>query len=223
MARGGRRLIDTLIAVAGLAMESGLPAPPAEGVPEMSFPIQYEPTSDAPRRVRYTWDADTEILGASLLDTPADVRSRPPVGGNGPAPAGPPVPSGSVEIQGKDGSWVTLDIQRGRISAIEVAIWPQLLRRPSLAPPDSTSVREHVSLGADDGARSALEVPARMIAEVDAGRRSVHFSLARGTGVREGPFHAVRIARDVLLDIDTAGYVAGLWLLNLPPDSIPDP
>ncbi len=184
----------------------------------MSFPIEYVPATEAPRRVRYRWDADTEILGASLLGSPAAVRP-PATGSNGASPA----PSGSVEIEGKDGSWVTLDIHQGRISAIEVAIWPQLLRRPSLSLPEAASVREHVQLASSNGEISALEVTARMVAEVDAGRRSVHFSLARGSGVREGPLHAVRIARDVLLDVDPTGHVAGLWLLNIPPDSIPSP
>lgn len=182
----------------------------------MSFPIEYVPASEALRHVRYQWDVDTEILGASLLDASAAVPSNVH-GSNGANPA----PSGSVEIEGKDGSWVTLDIHQGRIRAIEVAVWPQLLRRPSLTPPEALAVREHVQLASSDGHISALEVTARMIAEVDAGRRSVHFSLARGSGVREGPFHAVRIARDVLLDVDPTGHVAGLWLLNLPPDSIP--
>ncbi len=187
----------------------------------MSFPIEYVPAADTPRRVRYTWDADTEILGASLLEPVGPGR----VGGRAPglADAAPRVPAGSVEIQGKDGSWLTLDIRDGRISAIEVAIWPQLLRRPTLSLPDATAVREHVALTAAAGEISALEVTARMVAEVDAGRRAVHFSMARGSGVREGPFHAVQIARDVLLDVDTTGHVAGLWLLNLPPDSLPSP
>ena len=42
--------------------------------------------------------------------------------------------------------------------------------------------------------------------------RIFHFRLSGSRGTR-----AVRVASDILLDVEPSGAVAGLWLLNVPP------
>ena len=52
----------------------------------------------------------------------------------------------------------------------------------------------------------------RSAAESDRAERTIHFRV----GPRR-PARAVRIARDVLLDVDARERIAGVWLLNVPP------
>ena len=45
-----------------------------------------------------------------------------------------------------------------------------------------------------------------------AGQHNIHFRLGRS---RRAP--TVRVARDLLLDVDEGSHLSGLWLLNVPP------
>ena len=71
-----------------------------------------------------------------------------------------------------------------------------------------------VKVGSDnDGpAVAAMEVDTPLAAESDDDERIIHFRLGPGRQVR-----TVRIARDMLLDIDTRDRLAGVWLLDVPP------
>jgi hypothetical protein len=71
-----------------------------------------------------------------------------------------------------------------------------------------------VSLRGDGG--STLEVDTPMRAEADDAERVIYFRIGVRRGVR-----TVRPGRDLLLDLDPASRIAGLWLLNVPP--FPDP
>ena len=59
---------------------------------------------------------------------------------------------------------------------------------------------------------ASLEVDTALMAEADGAERNFHFHFGKPRETR-----AVRIARDVLLDIDGRDRIAGVWLLNVPP------
>lgn len=173
----------------------------------MEIAVRIEPTAgDSLPDVRYRWDADTDILCASLR-----VRS-----GNGRgAGATSERVAESVEVEGRDGSWLVLDVAAGGIAGVEIAVWPDLRCRPALAAP--TACEEgRAMLPPRVGKGDANEVTTSLAAEADEGERTIHFTL----GARR-PTRAVRIARDIVLDVDRQDRLAGLWLLNVPP--CPDP
>ena len=172
----------------------------------MHITVRVEPTGGHPLPdVRYRWDADTDILCASI-------RGRPGGGkGNGAGGAVAERAAESVEVEGRDGSWLVLDVAGGGIAGVEVAVWPDLRRRDSLAPP-AESEEAHVLLARPGAESDAYEVTTALAAEADGGERTIHFTL----GARR-PTRAVRIARDILLDIDGQSRLAGVWLLNVPP------
>ena len=160
--------------------------------------VQLQPATGAPAEVAYTWDADTEILSAQL--SPADC-------GDG--------PTGSVGVEGADGSWLVLDVSAGRIGGVEVAIWPELRERAALDPPEAVEdARAVVGAPGRQGRAelTPLQIATRLTAESDQRQRNIHFML--GTPRRR---RTVRLARDLLLDVDQDGHLSGLWLLNVPP------
>ncbi len=162
----------------------------------MDIVVQMGPRAGAAPQVTYRWDPDTDILSARL---------RPPHAPNG--------ASGSIEIEGADGSWIIFDLADGYIDGIEVVVWPEVHQRTVLAPP--TQVAELAArVPVRDGVPevTATEVETSMAAESDAEQRTFHFRLG---ALRE--MTAVRLARDLLLDVDGNNHVAGLWLLNVPP------
>ena len=57
-----------------------------------------------------------------------------------------------------------------------------------------------------------MEVNTRLAAEADRAERTIHFRLGASRETR-----TVRIARDILVDVDRRDRMAGLWLLDVPP------
>jgi hypothetical protein len=158
--------------------------------------VQLEPPAGSPSEVQYTWDPDTDILSAHLRDG----RN-----GNG--------MSGSVGLEGSDGSWLILDVKGGRIKAIEVAVWPEVRRLSALQPPAAVE-----DMGVLVPARrsqpdvASLEANTRLSVDSDGAERTFHFRLGKSREAK-----TVRLARDVLLDVDQQNNIAGVWLLNVPP------
>lgn len=162
----------------------------------MKIPIQVEPNADAASAVEYRWDPDTEILSAQL---------KPRTSGTG--------MSGSVELEGSDGSWLILDISDGRINGVEVAVWPEVHTRNGLSVPAKVEDGQvTVPARKSQTGLASLEVETLVLAEADADARLFHFRLGKARETR-----TVRFARDLMLDVDASNNLAGIWLLNVPP------
>lgn len=160
----------------------------------MNIPVRVEPWSGAPDAVDYRWDEDTDILTAQVGDR-AGGRSL------------------SVDVEGSDGSWLILDVSDERIRGVEVAVWPTVRKRTDLRPPEKMeSVRVKVGRDGHVTLTPAVEVDTPVAAESDPAERTIHFRLGPGRQVR-----TVRIARQMLLDIDQRDRLAGVWLLDVPP------
>jgi hypothetical protein len=59
---------------------------------------------------------------------------------------------------------------------------------------------------------AAVEIDTSLVADADASERTIHFRLGATR-----PARAVRIAQDLIFDVDEANHLAGVWLLNVPP------
>ncbi|GAC1515006.1 MAG: hypothetical protein NVS1B4_04150 [Gemmatimonadaceae bacterium] len=162
----------------------------------MTIAVEVTPPDGHRARVEYRWDPDTDILSAAVYGLPH---------GRG--------MSGSIALEGGDGSWVLLDVAGGRIDGFEVAGWPEevhklpVLTLPSGVEEGGVTVPARVS----DGLPS-VEVEAILVVEADAGERNFHFSLG---GTRHA--RTIRLARELLLDVDASSRLAGFWLLDVPP------
>ena len=197
----------------------------------MALTVQLAPLADVPD-VRYLWDPDTDILSAavdapaSLADVPLAVREALAGGAaydaddarprhDGPsADAAVPGVCGAIEVEGTDGSWLSLELVRGRIASVQVAVWPTVRRRAALTPPSAPTCAAYAVSRREAVADRpvALELSARVAAETDGSERVFHFVF--------GPPRATeraRIARDIVLEVDERRRLAGLWLLNVPP------
>ena len=160
----------------------------------MSIAVRVEPLVGNPSDVEYRWDTDTDILTANLCTRAA---------GDG--------ASGSVEIEGSDGSWLILDLNGGSVHGVEVAVWPEVRKRSALAPPSETT-DGRVMVGGSDNGIASIEMNTLMAAEADDAERTIHFRLGPSRQTK-----TVRIARDILIDVDGKDRIAGVWLLDVPP------
>jgi hypothetical protein len=160
------------------------------------IPIQIEPAGDTAPTVAYRWDPDTEILSAQV---------SPRLPGEG--------MDGSVELEGSDGSWLILDVGSGRINGVEIAVWPEVQMRGALKPPAKIEEgRVLVPARRAQADLASFEVETSLRAEADSDETVFHFTLGKMRQTR-----AIRLARDLLLEVDASNHLAGLWLLNVPP------
>jgi hypothetical protein len=168
----------------------------------MQISVQIESAKGTPPALEYRWDADTEILTARLREAPAATESTGL--------------SGSVDVQGGDGSWLVFDVAGGGIRGVEVAVWPPLRTVGRLAPPTAAEY-SRVIVPAESSANgiAALEVDEPLLAETDEEERTIHFRIGVARRTR-----TIRLASDLLLDVDPRNRIAGVWLLNVPP--LPD-
>lgn len=149
---------------------------------------------DAADAVRFRWDADTEILSASIVDRR---------GGGSVVTC--------VQLEGADGSWVTLELRAGRLCGVEIAVWPPVTLRPWLVPPHVAAL-VHATVPTAGAPFADMEVDTTLTAETDRLERT--YRLRVGTPRRA---RALRVGRDILVEVDEAEQLAGLWLLNVPP------
>jgi hypothetical protein len=167
----------------------------------VNIAVQLEPSAGPPPAVEYRWDADTDILTARLAAAEE---------GSG--------PSGSVDLEGTDGAWLILDVVKGRIVGLEVAVWPDVRKRATLAPPPTVEdARVVVPLRSSQPGAVLVEVETPLLAESDETERVIYFRVGMKRDVR-----TVRLGLDLLLDVDPQSRIAGLWLLNVPPFPPPD-
>ena len=146
--------------------------------------------------VEYRWDADTDILSATL---------RTKSVGEG--------LTGSLDIEGADGAWLMLEVMAGRLAAIEVAVWPDVRVVKELTPPVPDGVaRLQVPGRTGTVGEEALEVDTAIRAVADEAERTIHFRIGP-----QRPARAVRVARDLLAEVDARSQLSGLWFLNVPP------
>ena len=162
----------------------------------MEITVHVEPgTSELPA-VEYRWDADTDILTATMN-----------AGAKGQGM------SGSVEIEGSDGSWLIFDVSGGRIAGMEVAVWPDVRKVAALTPPaDAVPSLVTIPGRPSQPGVAALEIDTRVVADADASERTIHFRFGAARSMR-----AVRVAQDLIFDVDDSNHIAGVWLLNVPP------
>jgi hypothetical protein len=158
--------------------------------------VHVEPGALELAAVEYRWDADTDILTATLQH-----------GAKGQGM------SGSVEIEGPDGSWLIFDVSGGRISGVEVAVWPDVRKVNALAPPaDAAPSVVTIPARPSQPGVAALEIDTRLVADADPSERTIHFRFGATRSVR-----AARVAKDLIFDVDDSNHIAGVWLLNVPP------
>lgn len=148
-------------------------------------------------RVEYHWDADTDILGAEV---------------HGADSAGAGL-NGTLEVEGRDGSWLNIEVRGGQIVGVEVAVWPDVKIVPALAAPvPVTAARVVIPARSSQPGIASVELEAQLSAEADAAERTVHFRIGQGRAAA-----SYRAATDLIIDIDESQHLAGIWLLNVPP------
>lgn len=140
----------------------------------------------------FHWDVETEILaGRHALDQAAAGFT------------------GAWELESPSGAVIVLETVGGTLCGIEVVVWPDVERGTLVVPHDAPVAR--LAIAAPNGEQAGvIELEAPIAAAANAAETIVHLRVG---GARA---RSVRIAENVVADLDADGRLAGFWLHDLP-------
>ena len=153
--------------------------------------------------ISYRWDPETDILTGAIKS------GAKKAGGL----------TGSVELEGSDGSFILLDVAGGAIHGVEVVVWPDVRTAAGLTPPPEVASGDvMLPTRRSQPSVAAVEVDTALAIETNPAESLFH--------VRLGPSRAttaVRVADGLLVEVDEQQELAGLWLLDVPPFPADEP
>jgi hypothetical protein len=158
--------------------------------------VRLEPLQGALPAITWRRDDETEILSGGF---------KPAGKGRG--------ASVTVELADAEGAIVVLDVVAGRLTGLDVVIWPALDPVSGLKPPAPSRNAEVLwpAKPSAIAAAAAVELETPLLASTNDAGTLLHLELGRSR-VAE----TVRLADRLLADIDDRQRLAGLWLLELP-------
>jgi hypothetical protein len=167
-------------------------------MPSAGFEVRVEALGGSLPVVTWRRDEETEILAGGFR-----VPSRGQVG-----------VSASVELADPEGPIVVLDINSGRLTGLDIVVWPDVELQAGLTPPVPARDAEILwpARPAPADSTTALELDIGLTATVNGAGTVLHLALGGGRA-----FETVRIGDHLLVDVDTRQRLAGFWLLDLPP------
>ncbi len=154
-----------------------------------------KPSPTAIAVVPFRWDLETEILTGSVGGLVAAATSHC-----------------TIELEDSLGAVVSLDVADGYLCGVEVVVWPKSDIIPNLRAPDATREAGLFLPVTVDAELPILEVETTLSCELAPDESVIHLIIGQAD-----PSQSVAIGKNLLIDIDATGMLAGVWLLNVPP------
>lgn len=164
----------------------------------MVFEAKVVPLDGKLPKVTYRWDAETDILTVSCKGTPKSAKGL----------------SGTVDLEGADGSFVVLDVAEGSLRGLDVVTWPDDIKTVKALTPPADSKEGTVIFPARSSQPgvAAVEVDTPLTMEKNDAESILHLKVGRTRTATP-----VRIGDHLLVEIDKQNRLAGVWLLDVPP------
>jgi hypothetical protein len=155
-----------------------------------------EPLAGALPHIVWRWDPETDILSGSFKGT----RTQTGL-------------TGTVELADEAGSVAVLDVNNGVICGLDVVVWPEVTTVPDLKLPTLlTDGRVVLPQRPSRPGVASVEVDTALSVHTDPSESLFH--------IRVGPRREadlVRVADQLVIEVDRKGDLAGFWLTNVPP------
>ncbi len=163
----------------------------------MNFEARIEPLEGKLPKVSYHWDPETDILSVACK-------------GGGKATG----LNGTVDLEGKDGSFVVIDVAGGCLRGVDVVTWPDDIRTVSdlTAPDPAKEARVIFPSRKSQPGVAAVEVDTALAVEKNQAESVFHIRMGRARSAT-----VVRVADRLLVEVDKHSRLTGLWFLDVPP------
>lgn len=163
----------------------------------MTLAARIGPLQSRLPQVEFHWDFETEILTARLSIV-------------GPTRASE---ARTIELGDEGGAFVTLGLDGDIVTGLEVVVWPKCAVSGELAPPP-TERRGRMEVQLDEAAWEAgvVDLTVELSCEKNDGGSTIHIGVG---DPRQSD--CVILAENLWAEVDRSDWLAGFWLLGVPP------
>lgn len=162
----------------------------------MSLDTRVEPLSGKLPSIDWKWDPETDILAGSF-------KGKEKAGGL----------TGTLELTDEEGSIAVVDVAGGVVRGLDVVVWPEVSTVPGLTPPEASREGKVIipSRPSQPGIAS-VEVDTTLSVSTNPGESTFHVRIGTKREVQ-----LVKVADNLLIEVDQKQRIAGFWLTNVPP------
>ncbi len=142
----------------------------------------------------WRWDPETDILSGTFRSTGSSRLD------------------GTIELTDAEGAIAVIDVADGAVAGLDVVVWPEVNSVRSLPLPSSVENGRVVLRGPRADRTTSVEIEAVLTIRTNPGESIYHLKLGTLPATR-----VVRVADQLLVELDAEDGFAGCWLMDVPP------
>ena len=144
--------------------------------------------------IAWRWDAETDILSGSFRRSGSSRLD------------------GTIELTDAEGAIAVVDIADVAVAGLDVVVWPEVHSTRGLTVPTGVETGRVALRGPRADRTTSVEVEAVLTIRTNPGETTYHLRLGEQRAAR-----VVRVADQLLVELDAEDALVGCWLLGVPP------
>ena len=151
------------------------------------------PTGSLPS-ISWRWDPETDILSGTFRSSGSSRLD------------------GTIELTDAEGAIAVLDVADGAVAGLDMVVWPEVTSTRGLSLPSNVETGRVVLRGPRADRTTSVEIESVLTIRTNPGESLYHLKLGGLPAAR-----AIRVADQLLVELDTDDALVGCWLMGVPP------
>jgi hypothetical protein len=144
--------------------------------------------------ISWRWDPETDILSGTFRSSGSSRLD------------------GTIELTDAEGAIAVLDVADGAVAGLDMVVWPEVTSTRGLALPSNVEAGRVVLRGPRADRTTSVEIESVLTIQTNPGESLYHLKLGGSPAAR-----AVRVADQLLVELDAEDALVGCWLMGVPP------
>jgi ribosomal 50S subunit-recycling heat shock protein len=144
--------------------------------------------------IAWRWDPETDILSGTFRNSGSSRLD------------------GTIELTDAEGAIAVLDVADGAVAGLDMVVWPEVTSTRGLSLPSNVETGRVVLRGPRADRTTSVEIESVLTVRTNPGESLYHLKVGGSPAAR-----AVRVADQLLVELDTEDALVGCWLMGVPP------
>jgi hypothetical protein len=144
--------------------------------------------------ISWRWDPETDILSGTFRSSGSSRLD------------------GTIELTDAEGAIAVLDVADGAVAGLDMVVWPEVTSTRGLSLPSNVETGRVVLRGPRADRTTSVEIESVLTVRTNPGESLYHLKVGGSPAAR-----AVRVADQLLVELDTEDALVGCWLMGVPP------
>jgi ribosomal 50S subunit-recycling heat shock protein len=144
--------------------------------------------------ISWRWDPETDILSGTFRSSGSSRLD------------------GTIELTDAEGAIAVLDVADGAVAGLDLVVWPEVTSTRSLTLPAGAESGRVVLRGPRADRTTSVEIEAVLTIRTNPGESLYHLRVGGLPAAR-----VIRVADQLLVELDAEDGLAGCWLMGVPP------